>query len=60
VPKTLSSPGYDKIQHFTYCVKERYNTSKLVTDAAQYIAEAYDLINGGVGMILYQIWKLII
>ncbi|AKL13548.1 TPA: hypothetical protein I8271_005406 [Kluyvera intermedia] len=47
VPKTLSSPGYDKIQHFTYCVKERYNTSKLVTDAAQYIAEAYDLINGG-------------
>lgn len=47
VPKTLSSPGYDKIQHFTYCVKERFNTPELVIDAAQYISEAYDLINGG-------------
>lgn len=47
VPKTLSSPGYDKIQHFTYCVKKMYNATTAITDAAQYAGEAYDLLTGG-------------
>ncbi|EDT6761221.1 hypothetical protein AC423_001314 [Salmonella enterica subsp. enterica] len=47
VPATSTSPGYDKVQHFTYCVKKMYNTTAAITDAAQYAGEAYDLVTGG-------------
>ena len=47
VPKTFSSPGYDKVQHFTYCVKKAYNSIKILADVAQYTGEAYDLLMGG-------------
>lgn len=47
VPKTHTSPGYDKIQHFTYSAGKSYNTMQIITDTAQYAGEAYDLINGG-------------
>ncbi|MDY0973310.1 hypothetical protein [Siccibacter turicensis] len=47
IPKTHTSPGYDKIQHFTYSTGKSYNTMKIITDTAQYAGEAYDLINGG-------------
>ena len=36
VPKTHTSPGYDKIQHFTYSAGKSYNTMKIITDTAQY------------------------
>lgn len=47
VPKTHTSPGYDKIQHFMYSAGKSYNTMQSITDTAQYAGEAYDLINGG-------------
>lgn len=47
VRKSSNSPGYDKIQHFSYSLGKRYTSTKIGTDFTQYGAEVWDLINGG-------------
>ena len=43
IRKTADSPGYDKIQHFSYSLGKRYTSTKIGTDSAQVLAEVYDL-----------------
>lgn len=42
-----TEPGYDKIQHFTYCVGKSYRSGTVATFAAQYGGEIADLLKGG-------------